>query len=68
MSARLTIMDTTAPAATHEYCELLGMIQEIKKRLDALESPECTTKRRPKTLEEVEAYCAKVHLTRDDAQ
>ena len=68
MSARLTIMDTTTPAHTHEFYELLSIIEELKKRIEALESPECTAKRRPKTLEEVVSHCAKVGLPESDAK
>jgi hypothetical protein len=53
---------------THEFCELLGMIDQIKKRLDALESAPEDTKRRPQSLEEMELYFAKAGLTRDDAK
>lgn len=60
-------MDPTQPR-THEFVELLGMIEEIKKRLDALESPECQTKKRPKDVMEVILYCAKCGLSEMDAR
>lgn len=55
-------------ATTHEFNELLAMITEIRNRLDALESPECETKRRPKDVQEVILFCAKCGLAENDAR
>lgn len=69
MSAHaLTTMDQETTIHTHEFHELLAQIDEIKKRLEALESPECNTKRRPKDVSEVILYCAKCGLSENDAR
>lgn len=53
---------------SHEFCELVAMLDEIRKRLDALESPECNTKKRPKDVQEVILFCAKCGLSEQDAR
>lgn len=56
---------------THEFCELLGMIEELRKRVAALEvkDPEVGSKRsRPGSLGEVLLHFAKVGLPESDGK
>lgn len=53
---------------THDLAELLREIDAIKKRLDALESPECEHKRRAQSLEEMILFLAKCGLPENDAR
>lgn len=54
---------------THEYHELLSMIGELRKRIEALESPPAdNTKRQPKDMDEVLLLFAKVGLPESDGR